>query len=128
MAPYRVKSRPSIGRETAPGYGEPERRLEFKVTVNGRGRMVLPAEVRERLGIDDGDWLTLTVEPDGVIKLLTGKAWTDLFLETVQRVAPPIEPGRSLADELIADRRRDAAKERREAAKTAASLRRNRKR
>jgi AbrB family looped-hinge helix DNA binding protein len=123
MVGDRIKSRRSMARETAPAYGEPAARLELKVTVNGRGRIVLPAEVRERLGIKDGDWLTLTVEPDGVIRMLTGKAWTDLFLETVRRVAPPIAPGRSLADELIAERRREAAKDEREFRRRVARVR-----
>jgi AbrB family looped-hinge helix DNA binding protein len=125
MARYRIKSRPSIARETAPAYGaaEPPQPLGFRVTVNGRGRMVLPAKVRERLAIKDGDWLTLILEPDGVIKMLTGHVWTDTFLTMMRHAARHIPPGRRLSDELIAERRREAAKEEREFRKTEAFFR-----
>jgi AbrB family looped-hinge helix DNA binding protein len=115
MEPYRRKSRPSIARETAPAYGGPApQSLEFKVTVTGRGRMVLPAEVRQRLAISDGDWLTLILEPDGVIRMLTGRAWANEFARTLRELAGPTEPARSVSDELVAERRREAAKEERE--------------
>ena len=131
MARYQVKSKRATRiRETAESYGDapkPEP-LGFKVTVADRGRMVLPAEVRERLKIKDGDWLTLILEPDGVIKMLTGRVWTDTFLKMMRSVAPRIRPGRSLADELIAERRREAAKEEREFRKTEAFFRKQKRR
>lgn len=33
--------------------------------------MVLPAAVRERLGLKEGDKLVLTMQPDGSVKLLS---------------------------------------------------------
>src|SRR5437762_13094821 len=82
MARYQVQPKKATRvRETAEAYGDapkPEP-LGFKVTIADRGRMVLPAEVRERLEIKAGDWLTLILEPDGVIKMLTGRVWTDTF-------------------------------------------------
>jgi len=133
MARYEIKkARPSRVRETSPEYGEPapgpEQPLGFKVTVTDRGRMVLPAEVRERLEIKDGDWLTLILEPDGVIKLLTGRVWTDTFLKIMRDAARHIPRGRSLSDELIAGRRREAAKEEREFRKTEAFFRKRKRR
>ena len=117
MARYQVKPKKVTRvRETAEGYGDAPKAepLGFKVTIADRGRMVLPAEVRERLGIKEGDWLSLILEPDGVIKMLTGKVWTNTFVKMLRDAAGPIEPGRSLSNELIAERRREAAKEERE--------------
>src|SRR5438876_8855751 len=111
MARYQVKSkRATRVRETAESYGDapkPEP-VGFRVTIADRGRMVLPAEVRERLKIKDGDWLTLILEPDGVIKMLTGRVWTDTFLKIMRHAARHIPRGRRVSDELIAERRREA--------------------
>jgi len=122
-------------RETAAVYGSSPARVDvaappagFSVTVAERGRIVLPAEVRERLNINEGDSLTLTVEPDGVMKLLTGRAWTDQFLSVMRNAARHIAPARRLSDELIAERRREAAKEEREFQRTEAFLRTQKRR
>ena len=137
MAQYEIKKpRPSRVRETAPMYGEPAyggaahkapthkaptrresehaealRPMGFKVTVAERGRMVLPAEVRERLKIKNGDWLTLVLEPNGEIRMLTGAVYASRLRGMFKHLG---KPGRSMADELIADRRREAAMEQRE--------------
>ena len=47
--------------------------LALSVIVAERGRLVLPAEVRERLHIRDGDRLALVVDPDGTIRLQTAR-------------------------------------------------------
>src|SRR5438270_2743680 len=114
MTRYQIrKARPSRVRETARAYGaaEPAQPLGFKVTVADRGRMVLPAEVRERLKIKDGDWLTLVLEPNGEIRMLTGAVYASRLRGMFKHLA---RPGRSAADDLVAGRRREAAMERRE--------------
>jgi AbrB family looped-hinge helix DNA binding protein len=131
MTRYEIKkARPSRVRETSPELGEPalEQPLGFKVTVTDRGRMVLPAEVRERLKIKDGDWLTLILEPDGVIRMLTGEVYANSLVDMFKHVTRHIAPGRSLSDELIAERRREAAKEEREFRKTEAAFRQKKRR
>ncbi|MBI3490209.1 MAG: AbrB/MazE/SpoVT family DNA-binding domain-containing protein [Acidobacteria bacterium] len=126
---YEIK--PSRGanrvRETAPAYGDPPpaRPSGFRVTVADRGRVVLPAEVRERLRIKDGDWLTLILEPSGAIKMLTGAVYARSLRGMFKHLA---RPGRSWADELIAERRREAAKDEREYQKTIAYFRRKKRR
>lgn len=118
-------------RETAPAYGSEGTRPQpvgFKVTVGARGRLVLPAEVREKLKITEGDWLTLVLEPDGVVTLMTGEVWTDKFIEALRHSARHVPRGRSLVDGLIAERRREAAKEEREFRKTDAFFRKQRRR
>ena len=114
MARYDIKRRrPSRVRETSPEYAEPatEQPMGFKVTVTDRGRMVLPAAVRERLHIKDGDWLTLVLEPNGEIRMLTGAVYASRLRGMFKHLG---KPGHSMADELIAERRRDAAMEERE--------------
>jgi AbrB family looped-hinge helix DNA binding protein len=133
MTRYEIKkARPSRVRETSPELGEPApgpaQPLGFKVTVTDRGRMVLPAEVRERLKIKDGDWLTLILEPDGVIRMLTGEVYANSLVDMFKHVTRHIAPGRSLSDELIAERRREAAKEEREFRKTEAAFRQKKRR
>jgi AbrB family looped-hinge helix DNA binding protein len=115
-------------RETAPAYGADEpsagspERTVFPVVIAARGRLVLPAEVRERLHIKEGDRLALIVEPDGSIKLQTRK----VAIASLQGAFKDLAPGRILSDELIAERRLEAAKEEREARAYAVSLRRRR--
>jgi len=78
--------------------------------MGDRGRLVLPAEVREQLNINEGDRLTLRVDPDGTIRLQTGAA----FARSLRGMFKHLAPGRSLADELIAERRLEAKQEERE--------------
>jgi AbrB family looped-hinge helix DNA binding protein len=106
---------PNRVRETSPKYGDDEPRPQprgFKVTISDRGRMVLPAEVREQLKIKDGDWLTLILEPDGVIRMLTGAVYARSLRGMFKHLGQPGEP--LWSDQLIAERRREAAKEARE--------------
>jgi len=105
-----------VVRETAPKYGKATAAPEsaapkgFMVAVADRGRVVLPAEVRERLNIKAGDRLTLRLEPDGTIRLQTAA----VFARSLVGIFKHLAPGRSLVDELIAERRREAAKEEKE--------------
>ena len=75
-----------------------------------RGRLVLPVAVRQRLKIKEGDRLTLHVEPDGTLTLQTAAVSAHSLLGRFEHLAP----GRMLSDELIADRRREAAMEERD--------------
>jgi AbrB family looped-hinge helix DNA binding protein len=71
------------------------------------GRVVIPAEVREQLGLKVGDRLVLRVE-DGEIRLFT----REQGIRKVQAwFAPYRKEGVSLSDELIAERRAEAARE-----------------
>ena len=80
------------------------------VTLDGHGRVVIPAEFRRELGIDEGDRLTLVLE-DGALTILTKRAAVRRVQETVAQYGTP---GRSLADELIAERRAEAERESRD--------------
>jgi len=130
MAGYEIKrERPPRGRETA--FAEPldvgrDREvppLAVSVTVAERGRLVLPAEVRERLHIRDGDRLALVVDPDGTIRLQTA----DVLARSLLGAYKHLSPRRRAVDELIKDRRREAAMEERDTRALVAGRRRRRR-
>lgn len=79
------------------------------VRLGRQGRLVLPAEVRQRLGLHEGQVLLLR-EDDGRIVLETREG----ALRRLREPFASIPAGVSLAEELIAERRREAAAERRE--------------
>ena len=79
----------------------------YRVNLGERGRVVIPAEVRERLEWKDGERLILVVEDDGSVRLTPLRVMVDRWAGMYAHLAP----GRSLADELIAERRADAARE-----------------
>src|SRR3954468_15850453 len=131
MAGHEIKrERPSRVRETAPTYGEADDDtvievppLAVAVTVAERGRLVLPAEVRERLHIRDGDRLALVVDPDGTIRLQTG----DVLARSLMGAYKHLSPGRRAVDELIKERRREAAMEERDTRALVSTRRRRRR-
>jgi len=122
MTRYERKSaRPVVAREAAVADGaEGEERATagdaaapavYHVTVTDRGRLVLPAELRARLKIRDGDKVSLTVEADGAVVLQTRAVAIQRLRGMFMR---PRKQGRLASDELIAERRREARKEDRE--------------
>ena len=78
-----------------------------KVRLGPDGRVVVPAAIREALGLKEGDVLFARLEA-GEIKLLTPKAAMMRAQAIVRQFVPD---NVSLVDELIADRRREAARE-----------------
>lgn len=77
------------------------------VKLGSNGRLVIPAEYRKALGVEEGDELVLRLE-DGELRLSTRKIAVRRAQERVRRYVPE---DASLADELIAERREEAAKE-----------------
>jgi AbrB family looped-hinge helix DNA binding protein len=117
MARYRIKpENPSRAREAAVEYTRPVSQPfqapgVYHVTVTDRGRLVLPAEVRERLKIRDGDRVAVRVEDDGTISVRT----RDVAIKRLRGMFKrPAKQGRLPSDELIAERRREARKDDRE--------------
>lgn len=81
---------------------------EVHVTVNENGRVVIPATVRKALGIEPGDELVLRVIEPGTMEMTTMQGRLQAARDLVRRY---VEPGVSLADELIAERREAARHE-----------------
>ena len=76
--------------------------------VNENGRVVIPASYRKALGIKPGDEVILRMEDDE-LRITTMKRRIE---RAQRRVRKYVEPGVSLADELIAERREAAKRER----------------
>ena len=72
-----------------------------------QGRVVIPAHLREALGLKEGDALIARVE-DGKLVMETPEQALARFRAYVRSHVPP---GVSLVDELIAERREEARKE-----------------
>jgi AbrB family looped-hinge helix DNA binding protein len=77
--------------------------------VDDRGRLVLPAHLRRRLGLRAGDELQITEEPDGALRVESRRAAARALIGSAGRAM------RSTVDELRSDRRQQAAAEERDA-------------
>ena len=79
----------------------------IRTTIAEGGRVVIPAEFRKALGLKSGEAVMVGVE-DGEIRIQSVRHAIRLAQEMVREMVPE---GRSLVDELIAERRREAALE-----------------
>lgn len=79
----------------------------IKTHLGKNGRVVIPAQFRKALGVSEGDTLMMTLD-DGMIRILTPRKAIERVQESVRRYVPA---GRSLADELIQERRAEQARE-----------------
>jgi AbrB family looped-hinge helix DNA binding protein len=77
------------------------------VQVDRNGRIVLPAEFRRALGVKAGDYLVIDIE-GGRVELMTP---AQAMWEIQEEVLKHVPPGVSLVDELIEERRQEAARE-----------------
>jgi AbrB family looped-hinge helix DNA binding protein len=78
-----------------------------RTKVSHGGRVVIPAEFRRALGLNEGDEVILFLQ-DGEVRMVTPERAIDLAQELVRQYVPT---GVSLVDELIAERRREAERE-----------------
>jgi AbrB family transcriptional regulator (stage V sporulation protein T) len=83
--------------------------------ING-GKVVIPAELRRKLGIVPGDTLIFEEDERGNVVLKTYRQVVREVQEEVKRMIPP---GVSLVDDLLAERRREFEMEEREARESA---------
>lgn len=75
--------------------------IEIKTKLAEGGRIVIPAEYRQALGLQVGDEIILRLE-NGEVRIFTPRQAIKRAQELVGRYIPQ---DRSLADELIAERR-----------------------
>lgn len=75
--------------------------------VDRHGRVVIPAEYRRALGLEEGDMLVLRLD-DGLLQLMTR---AEAIRRAQELVAKHTSGGTSLVDELIAERRAEATRE-----------------
>ena len=81
--------------------------LRATLKVADGGRIVIPAEVRERLGMEVGSELVLTVEGD-CATLMNAKAARRRARERVRRFIPA---SAKLSEELMTERKAEARRE-----------------
>jgi len=81
--------------------------MQIKTRLGSDGRIVLPAVVRRALGLRPGDQLIVDVE-GREIRLVTVAEAARRAQELVRRY---VDPGESLADSLVAERRKESADE-----------------
>jgi AbrB family looped-hinge helix DNA binding protein len=74
---------------------------QARAKITEGGRIVIPAEYRRALGLHTGDEVILSLE-DGELRIFTPLQAIKHAQELVRRFIPQ---GRSMADELIAERR-----------------------
>lgn len=79
-------------------------RAQASITLGAQGRLVLPAPFRKALDLSAGEQLLVRLEADHLV--IEKTAAVERRLHQRFRKAE----GRSLADELIEERRREAAK------------------
>ena len=75
--------------------------IDTRTKLTEGGRVVIPAEYRQALGLHIGDELILRLE-DGEVRIFTPQQAIKRAQELVSRYLPQ---ARSLTDELIAERR-----------------------
>ena len=74
------------------------------LAVGPKGRIVIPVDIRRRLGLEEGSELVALIEGDGVLLLPRDAVKTRL-----RRIFAEVGP--SMADELVRDRRAAAIEE-----------------
>ena len=82
---------------------------EMVATLGKSGRLVIPVDLRRKLGVEAGDKLILRLDEEGLHLSTPAQA-----LARAQAFVGRLRlEGRSLADELVAERRREASDEER---------------
>jgi AbrB family looped-hinge helix DNA binding protein len=79
----------------------------YTIALGQRGRLVLPARLRRRLDLHPGDRLIITIDAEGGVRIVSAREQARRLYGLYRDLAP----GRSLAEELIAERREETRRE-----------------
>jgi AbrB family looped-hinge helix DNA binding protein len=85
--------------------------LKARARIGAGGRLVIPAEIRRELGLAEGEPVVMRVE-DGELRIWSVR---EGIRRVQERMKPYIIPGKSVVDELIAERRAENARDEEEA-------------
>lgn len=77
--------------------------------MSENGRVLIPVSLRKELGFQPGETLTLRIDESG----LHIQSRRQAILKMRKNMKKHIKPGRSMSDELIAERRLEAKREQR---------------
>ena len=80
--------------------------MKHVTKIDKGGRVIIPAEYRKALSLKAGDEVMLLLD-DGELRIMTPEQAIRLAQEIVRRYVPE---GRSLSEELIHERREEAAR------------------
>jgi len=78
------------------------------IRVAEGGRIVIPADIRKKAGIEIGETVNIEVDEDDSVRISTLRQDLRRAQEEFRKYVPE---GLSLVDDLISDRRRDASNE-----------------
>lgn len=87
-------------------YGPYMAHVDRHITIGERGRLVLPSSVRRELNLKPGTQMLLSTEQDGSLRLRPYR----LVAEQNRGVLRDLS-GESMVEELLAERRAEAARE-----------------
>lgn len=76
--------------------------------LSNGNRVVIPAAIRKSLKLEIGDQVTLVLQNNGEVRLLTQR---DAVRQAQDLVRRYVSEERSLVDELLAERRSESAEE-----------------
>ena len=79
----------------------------YTAELGDRGRLVLPASLRNQLGLTEGDKFVITLEEDGSLRLTSLRTNISRLRGSLKQKSK----NRRLVDELIAERRAEASLE-----------------
>jgi AbrB family looped-hinge helix DNA binding protein len=80
----------------------------YTTRLEKSGRILIPAPIRRHLGLSEGSQVIVTVEDSGTLQVTSRSQALAKVRDEVRSFIPA---GRNLADELIRDRRAEAARE-----------------
>lgn len=81
--------------------------MRYMIPLQENGRMILPSDLRQTLGLKKGDKVILDTHDDR-IELTTPRRERKRAQEMFRKFVPP---GQDLADQIIAERRQEALEE-----------------
>ena len=101
--------------EESPAYAafkkrEPEPLVE-RVKISDGGRLVIPAAMRAAMKVEVGDTVTLRLQPDGELQIVSKAAAIAKAQAIVSTFPKYADDGVSWVDELISERRAEAQKD-----------------
>lgn len=81
--------------------------VELRTKLDQNGRVVIPASFRQALGVEAGDDVVLRLE-EGELRITTQQARIQRAQRRAERY---VKRGRSVVDDLLEQRRQEAARE-----------------
>jgi AbrB family looped-hinge helix DNA binding protein len=85
----------------------------FNARINENGRIVIPAPIREQMGLKAGEAVVMEVE-DGVLRIESHRAHIHRIQQEFRQPAVPgrkLAPQQLITEQLIEDRQQDATQE-----------------